>query len=194
MLPHYWPRPSAPIPNFWALLSDIHLAGDRRQLGRGINMADHFGHVSRDLLALPANPAGVFINGDCAFNSAESTDYATMAELLDPIRGAGLPVHIALGNHDHRERFWAAFEKEKASARPVTDRQVSLLETPRANWLILDSLETTLATPGLLDPSNWPGWAQTLHKNPKKPALVMIHHNPGISEIWPQGYGRRSLR
>src|SRR5207302_10985578 len=62
-------------PDFWALLSDIHLAGDREQLGRGINMVDHFHTVSKELMALPKLPAGVFVNGDCAFNSGEAGDY-----------------------------------------------------------------------------------------------------------------------
>src|SRR5580765_7138150 len=96
--------------NSWALLSDIHLAADRSKLGRGINMADHFTSVSRELLALPKRPAGVFINGDCAFNSGEVGDYALLAELLQPIREDQMPVHLALGNHDNREHFWEAFQ------------------------------------------------------------------------------------
>src|SRR4051794_35300838 len=95
-------------PNFWALFSDIHLAADRAQLGRGINMADHFRTVSDELLGLPKRPAGLFIVGDCAFNSGEKGDYATVAEVLEPIRAAQVPIHLALGNHDHRERFWEA--------------------------------------------------------------------------------------
>src|SRR5207253_2654287 len=136
---------------------------------------------SRELTALPKLPAGLFINGDCAFNSGESGDYATVAELLIPIRTSGMPVHLALGNHDHRERFWSAFADEKAANHPVLDRQVSLLKTPRANWFILDSLEKTLSTPGLLGPEQL-GWlGKSLDENPKKPAIVMIHHNPGLS-------------
>src|SRR5216110_2410347 len=65
-------------PDFWALLSDTHLAADRAQLGREINMADHFTTVSRELLALPKRPAGIFVTGDCAFNSGEKGDYAML--------------------------------------------------------------------------------------------------------------------
>ena len=167
--------------NSWALLSDTHLAEDRAQLGRGINMADHFTIVSRELLALPKRPAGVFINGDCAFNSGEKGDYALVAEMLRPIREDQMPVHLSLGNHDNRERFWEAFEEEKAAKRPVADRQVALLPTSRANWFVLDSLETTLSTPGLLGQEQLDWLAETLDANPHKPALVLIHHNPGIS-------------
>jgi metallophosphoesterase superfamily enzyme len=69
-------------PNSWALLSDIHLAADRSLIARGINMTDHFTSVSRELLALPECPAGVFITGDCAYNSGQAKDYALVAELL----------------------------------------------------------------------------------------------------------------
>ena len=144
-------------------------------------MAEHFETVSRELTALPKLPAGLFINGDCAFNSGESGDYATVAELLTPIRTSGMPIHLALGNHDHRERFWSAFADEKTAKRPVLDRQVSLLKTPRANWFILDSLEKTLSTPGLLGPEQLDWLGKSLDENPKKPAIVMIHHNPGLS-------------
>ena len=168
-------------PDSWALLSDIHLAADRAKLGRGINMVEHFNAVARELLALPKLPAGVFINGDCAFNSGETGDYAVTAELLKPIRQAGMPVHLVLGNHDHRERFWATIAQAKAAKRPLTDRHASLLKTKRVNWIVLDSLEQTLSTPGLLGREQLDWLAKTLDENPKKPALIMVHHNPGIS-------------
>ena len=168
-------------PNSWALLSDIHLAGDRNLMSSGINMTDHFTSVSRELLDLPKCPAGVFITGDCAHNSGQPKDYALVAELLEPIRAGQMPVHLALGNHDNRERFWDAFPKEKAAQRPLADRQVALLRTARANWFILDSLEKTLATPGLLGQEQLDWLAGALDANPDKPALVLVHHNPGIN-------------
>jgi len=136
--------------DFWALLSDTHLAADQKQLGNGINMAEHFKQVSLDLLSLPKRPAGVFITGDCAFNRGEMGDYATLTQMLEPMRKEGMPIHLALGNHDHRERFWQTLQEENVAKRPLADRQVALLETRHANWFILDSLETTLSTPGLL--------------------------------------------
>lgn len=168
-------------PDFWALLSDVHLAADPKQLGRGINMTDHFTTVARELIALPKRPAGVFISGDCAFNSGEKGDYAQLTSLLGPLRGEQMPIHLALGNHDHRERFWEVLEQEKAAKRPLADRQVALLRTPRANWLVLDSLEKTLSTPGLLGQEQLDWLANALDENRKKPALVMIHHNPGLT-------------
>jgi len=166
-------------PDSWALLSDIHLAADAGSVQRGINMTDHFGYVRRELLALRKRPAGVFITGDCAYNSGQVGDYAQMAALLRPIREAQMPVCLALGNHDHRERFWEVQPAERAAKRPLAEKQVALLRTPRANWFVLDSLETTLATPGSLGQAQLDWLANTLDANRDRPALVLAHHNPG---------------
>jgi len=167
--------------NFFAFLSDTHLAAQREQLGQGINMVDHFEKVSRELLSLPQRPAGLFISGDCAYSSGEKGDYAMLTQMLDPVRASQIPVHIALGNHDHRERFWEVLSKEKTAKRPLVDKQVALLKTRHANWFILDSLETTLSTPGLIGREQLDWLASALDANQKKPALVMVHHNPGLT-------------
>ncbi|MCX6926738.1 MAG: metallophosphoesterase [Verrucomicrobia bacterium] len=167
--------------NSWALLSDVHLAADRGLVVRDINMTDHFVAASRDLLALPRRPAGVIITGDCAYNSGQVADYRLVADLLGPIRAGQMPVHLALGNHDNRERFWDALPEQKAAQRPL-DRQMALLRTARANWFILDSLESTLSTPGLLGQQQLAWLAGSLDANRDKPALVLLHHNPGTLE------------
>ncbi len=166
--------------NSWALFSDVHLAADRSLKVRGINMSDHFEAVSRELRALARRPLGLFITGDCAYNSGEAGDYAVVADLLKPIRKQGLPVHLALGNHDNRERFWEAFREEQTAKRPLSDRQTSLLQTRNVNWFILDSLEKTLSTPGLLGQEQLDWLSRTLDANPSKPAIVLVHHNPGL--------------
>jgi len=179
-----WPVAAAEKPvdaGFWALFSDIHLAADRERVNRGVNMSEHFAGVSRELLALPKRPAGLFINGDCAYDQGESGDYARLAEMLTPIRAGEIPVHLALGNHDNREHFWNAFADAKAAARPVADKYVSLLRTPDANWFVMDSLETTASTPGLLGREQLDWLAKTLDANSEKPALVLVHHNPGLT-------------
>jgi len=179
--PHLFAAAKRADPNSWALLADPHLAADRGLVMRGVNMADHFTTVAGELLALPERPAGVFILGDCAYNSGQADDYRLVVDLLEPIRAAQMPVHLTVGNHDDRERFWDALPQEKAAQRPVADRQVALLRTKLANWFILDSLEKTLSTPGLLGKGQLDWLAGALDANPGNPALVLIHHNPGLS-------------
>lgn len=169
-------------PNFWALFSDIHLAADRGLEARGINMADHFQTAANELLALETRPAGFFVCGDCAFNSGESADYGVVRDMLQPIRSAQIPAHLALGNHDNRERFWEALKAETPDALPFPSRQTALIKSPRVNWFILDSLEKTLSTPGLIGDDQLAWLANALDKERRKPAIVMVHHNPGMME------------
>lgn len=164
-------------PHQWSLLSDPHIAADRAKIARGINMAAQLSTVVQDVLAQGPS-AGVLINGDLAFNTGETDDYAVLSELLMPLRKAGLPLHLALGNHDHRERFWAALRGDVSARRPVVDRQVALVPAARANWFILDSLDRTNVTPGLLGEEQLAWLARSLDEHANKPALVMLHHNP----------------
>ena len=110
----------------WALLADTHLWAKRDEEVHGIKMAEHFERVSGEVRALPRKPAGLFINGDCAYLAGESEDYDLMAKLLAPLSQHGLPIHLAMGNHDHRERFWSALSKT-ATERPLATRQVSVV-------------------------------------------------------------------
>jgi 3',5'-cyclic AMP phosphodiesterase CpdA len=162
-------------------MSDTHLAADRSLVFRGVNPTSHFKQVSQELLRLSPAPVGVMITGDCAYNSGELADYALLGELLGPLREAGLPIQLALGNHDHRAHFWEAFRDEQQATRPVADRQITLLRTSQFNWIVLDSLEVTLSTPGLLGPEQLHWLAKVLDKEPKTPALIVIHHNPGLN-------------
>jgi len=168
--------------NAWALLADTHIAADPTRIERAINMTGHFRTVSQELLALSQPPAGVFIVGDCAFSKGEPGDYAALTGLLEPLRGGGMPLHLALGNHDQRENFWAALEAKSAAKRPVADKQVALIRAPLVNWFVLDSLEQTLATPGLLGAAQLAWLAEALDANRKQPAVVLVHHNPGTAE------------
>lgn len=40
-------------PHSWVLLADTHIAADRKQIGRGVNMADNLKTVVQEFLALP---------------------------------------------------------------------------------------------------------------------------------------------
>jgi Icc protein len=169
--------------NFWALFSDPHIAADRTLVHSNVNMAHHLETVVREVGELPVRPAGIFVNGDCAFNSGEIKDYATFTRLLKPLRQT--PIHLTLGNHDHREHFWTALKVKKTAKRPVTDKQALMVAAPRLNWFVLDSLDQTLSTPGVLGTPQLDWLAKTLDANPDKPALVMLHHNPGLTENAP---------
>lgn len=166
--------------NSWALFADTHIAADSKKVEKAVNMADHLAAATRDVLSLPKRPAGVFVVGDCALSKGEPGDYTQIAGLIEPLRAGGMPVHLALGNHDQRENFRAALETQKLATRPVADRQVALIRSEQVNWFVLDSLEKTLQTPGALGADQLKWLAETLDANAELPAVVLIHHNPGL--------------
>ena len=172
--------------SLWALVSDPHIAARQGKMHCHVNMHDHFSSVVREITEMPANPAGIFINGDCAFYSGEAEDYATFASMLEPLRAARIPIHLTLGNHDNRERFWEALEFERTAVRPLEDKQAAFISTPYVNWYLLDSLEETNSCPGLIGEQQLSWLAKTLDENRGKPALIMLHHSPN-------GEGRDTL-
>ena len=169
-------------PNSWVFFSDTHIAADTSKVARGANMTAHFRTAAEEVIALPERPAAFFLTGDCAYNSGEADDYFQFAGLLGSLRGEGFPLHLGLGNHDHREHFWAGLPPEDATQRAVNDRQVALIKSADVNWFMLDSLETTLQTPGLLGENQLAWLAKSLDANARKPAVILVHHNPGTRE------------
>jgi 3',5'-cyclic AMP phosphodiesterase CpdA len=163
----------------FALLADTHIAADAAKISRTVNMTEHLAAVTREIVDLPQRAAGVFVVGDCAVSSGQPGDYVQFTKLLEALRADGLPLHLALGNHDHRENFWAALAAQRAAKRPVADKQVALIKSKHVNWLLLDSLEKTQQTPGALgeEQSRW--LVETLDGNPQTPAVIVVHHNPG---------------
>ncbi|HEX5221188.1 MAG TPA: metallophosphoesterase [Verrucomicrobiae bacterium] len=169
-------------PNSWILLADTHIAADATKVNKAVNMTRHLAAVSEQVLQLSERPAGAFVVGDCAFSQGAPGDYTQFAKLIEPLRTEGVPVHLLLGNHDHRENFWAGLASEKNVKRPVADKQAALIRTEFVNWFLLDSLEKTQQTPGALGGPQLKWLSETLDANASKPAVIVVHHNPGIEE------------
>jgi len=124
----------------------------------------------------------VLVNGDCAFDHGLAEDYGTFTGLLHPLSESGLPLHLALGNHDDREVFWGAIKDARPASPPLASKQVSIVEAGHANWFMLDSLEVTKQTPGRLGDEQREWLSKALDARTDKPALVMVHHNPVFTE------------
>ncbi len=162
----------------WALLSDTHIAADRTTVVRGaVNMADHLQRVVAEVLAEKDSLAGVIIDGDCAYLDGKAEDYATLIELLAPLREAGLPIHFTMGNHDDREKIAAALG-EATGEPPVAGKRCTLIETPLANWILLDSLRYVNQVEGEFGADQLAWIARLLDAHPDKPAILVGHHNP----------------
>ncbi len=166
----------------WILFSDIHIAEDRAKVARGVTMAANLERAVKEASALAKQSAGVFINGDLAYNTGEPGDYTTVSELLEPLRKAGQAVHFTLGNHDQRENIQKGVKVTGEGHGAVLDKFVSVVKGKQANWFLLDSLEQTNKTPGLIGETQLTWLAKELDAHKDKPAVIMVHHNPDTAE------------
>ena len=165
-------------PHRFALLSDSHVAANPAEINRGVNMTDNFRRVVDEVLALDVKPAAAFLNGDCAYLHGLKDDYRQLAPLLDPIRKAGLPLHLGMGNHDDRAQFADVLAEYRPEERLVEGRYVAVIPAERANWFLLDSLRKTNDTPGELGVAQLEWLAKALDAHKDKPAIVVVHHDP----------------
>lgn len=161
----------------WALLSDPHIDANRATVSRGAKIADKLAAAVKEVLALPTLPANVLVNGDCALKIGLPGDYATFADLVKPLRDAGMALHMTLGNHDDRDVFRKALESRQEGARPLAGRNVAIVRTARANFFLLDSLDVVDKTPGHLGEAQLAWLARHLDVNADRPAIVCVHHN-----------------
>jgi len=163
----------------WALLADTHIAADRDFVARGAKLSKHLARVVAGILAEETPVQGVLINGDCAFDDGQAGDYALLAELLAPLGEAGIPVHLTLGNHDDRDQFRAAFAAA-AGTSPLESHHVGILETPFADWILVDTLRYVNKVEGEIGEAQLAWIAERLASRPEKPAIVFGHHYPQV--------------
>jgi 3',5'-cyclic AMP phosphodiesterase CpdA len=148
-------------------------------VARGVNMTENLRRVAAEITALDRLPAGLVVNGDCAYGMGLPGDYATFLAGVRPLADAGIPLHFSMGNHDHRENFRAGM-LPGAGKSLLEGKLVSVVEGKRANWFILDTLDRTNVTPGVLGEAQLKWVKQALDARADRPALVMIHHNPAF--------------
>ncbi len=160
-----------------AFFSDTHLDADPKTINRDVCMYDYFETARADLLAQGSLPTALIVNGDLALGTGRPGDYKTVATCLDPIRKAGIPVHMNLGNHDDRENFWKGLAPEQAKGA-VEAKHVGLVSTKSAEFILLDSLELTNKTPGLIGEQQLKWLAAALDERAGKTCIVVVHHNP----------------
>ncbi len=173
-----WAVESERDPDHFVLLSDTHIPSSRDTKRDDVNMSDNLSRVIAQVADPKSLPSGLFVNGDCAYLNGLPDDYKLFLDLFRPITDAKVPMHMTLGNHDARETFWSSVKGASEKSRPLKSKHVSIVETRRANWFLLDSLDKTNVTPGLLgeEQRNW--LAKALDDHANKPAIVMGHHQP----------------
>jgi 3',5'-cyclic-AMP phosphodiesterase len=168
--------------NHFVLFSDTHIDADPTKVDRGVTMFDHLRQSVAEVLDMSSAPAAVLVNGDCAHLQGRTADYEQFLNLLKPLREAGLPIHANFGNHDDREHFWGAVPADEQRAKAVEDRQIVVLQSPRADWIMLDSLQKTNSTPGELGEKQLHWLSEELDRRKDRRVIVMVHHQPDERE------------
>lgn len=168
-------------PDRWALLADTHIEADPAARARGACMAENLARVVRQILAVDEPVDAVVINGDCSNIDGQRGDYDVLAKLVQPLREAGLPVHLTLGNHDNRESFFEAFADHRAEAPPVDGKHVSIVEGRQADWVMLDTLRFVNKTEGELGREQLEWLGRHLAGSGEKPVILIGHHYPELS-------------
>ena len=168
-----------------ALLADTHISADPNQAYPGtkwpgspvkesdherVNMAQSLATATKNVIVLNPLPAHVIINGDCAMSRGTIGEYKELLRLIEPIRVAGITVHVTIGNHDNRENLWKLLPFLKKEEMGI---HTEVIELPHANLILLDS-----GRKGILGEKQMSWLAQELDIRTNKPALVFGHFNP----------------
>jgi hypothetical protein len=131
-------------PHRFVLMADTHIPNAPDVMRETTNMHDNLVSVAKSILALEERPSAALLLGDCAYLDGKADDYALLVKILEPLRKSGLPIHLLLGNHDHRERFWKALPEDEARDKDLDGKHVMSVKSPRANFFLLDSLDVSI--------------------------------------------------
>ena len=159
--------------NLVCIISDLHtIPGDFTE--------EKLKRVLTDILSLNPRPRYLISLGDNAHLYGKPAEYARLKEILAPLEGSGIRFTMAHGNHNKRANFAPYFPEQVASSA-LPDRLVHVVETPRADLIVLDSLQepedtTTWITPGALDDAQRAWLEERLNATTGKPVFVMSHH------------------
>ena len=134
----------------------------------------------KQILALQKKPAAVIINGDLALAIGTAADYTVIRELIAPLRDAGIPVHLTLGNHDVRDIFMAAFPEMKSASALKEHRHNSLIDLPSTRLILLDTLDQSPGPSGKLGAEQIAWILAKIDEVPTKQVVLIGHHNPQV--------------
>lgn len=150
-----------------AQISDLHLGfvpDDPEEMN-----ARRLDAVLDRLLSLPTPPDALIASGDLT----ERGDEGSYRRLRDKLSACPFPVHYALGNHDSREGFAAAFPE---LPMPGGFLQYAV-DCGELRLLVLDTLEPGRHGGGF-DEVRAAWLAERFDEEPDRPTILVLHHPP----------------
>ena len=153
-----------------ALFSDLHVSAGPS----GRRQREGLARCVREVLDCNPRPAHVLFFGDLSLDHGETNDYRVLKALVRPLEESGVAWHACFGNHDRREPFFAVFPERRTAEAAITNRMVSVVSTPHANFVLLDScLEGPVG--GAVDDAQRAWLRETLVIG-RNPMFVGAHH------------------
>jgi 3',5'-cyclic AMP phosphodiesterase CpdA len=158
-----------------AQITDLHVTTDKDPLNQRRNEI-RLRQVLNTIHALRPRPVAIIASGDLV-DRGDSDEYDELKRVMAKCE---IPVHYALGNHDHRENFLGVFQEY----RQRTDENGFLqyaLDYPGLRVVVCDTLEGP--NDGEYDAARAAWLARTLDTAPDAPTCVILHHPPIPSGI-----------
>ena len=133
------------------------------------------------ILEMRPLPRRVVVLGDVALWFGYRADYEVAFTLFKRLKDAGIDVHLAPGNHDHREPMISVFP-ECAERSPVKGRIASIVNLGTCDLFLLDSLQASDKGEGANNPvsgqldAEQASWLADAAGKAKRPFIVASHH------------------
>jgi len=155
------------------IITDTHVRPGSYQL-------EYFEKTVDEILSLNPRPKHVICLGDIAYLTGKEEEYVLAKKGFDRLEEAGIEVGLTMGNHDRRANFARIFP-EKAAASELPHRMVYTVQTPKADLILVDSLQEgedhdKWITPGAIDEDQLSWLESKLASYSGKPVFVMAHH------------------
>lgn len=153
-------------------LTDIHLTSASDHLVNGRSPHTKFATLLSHLHRLEVKPAFILITGDLV-NNAQPAEYEQLAQLLPQLEEFGVPILMAMGNHDDRGSFRQIVLGESNSTAPYYHSTT----IDGLNIIVLDS-QIPNEVNGYLDDAQLAWLDAELAKPMVRGHLIALHHPP----------------
>lgn len=159
-----------------AQITDLHVTTGQDPLNR-LRNEQRLRQVLRSIHQLKPRPVAIMASGDLV-DHGEPAEYAELKSILSE---SEIPIYYAVGNHDRRGPFLAAFEGPGARCDANGFVQY-VVDFDGLRMVVCDTLEEGRDRSGF-DAQRAAWLAETLDAAPDTPTIVVMHHPPILSGV-----------
>lgn len=159
-----------------AQITDLHVTTGHDPLNQ-LRNEQRLRQVLRSIRELRPRPVAIIATGDLA-EHGEPAEYDALKAIFGEV---DIPIYYAVGNHDRRDAFMAAFGGPGAQCDDNGFVQY-VIDFDGLRMVICDTLEEGKHGAGFCEKRA--AWlAATLDAAPDRPTIVVLHHPPILSGV-----------